>query len=164
MAVRSLQADKRIALTGTPVENRLSELWSIMDFLNPGYLGPSGTFRKKFSVPIERYRDPHKGEQLRGLVRPIILRREKTDPTVVADLPEKLETREWTHLTSEQAALYESCVKRMLTDVEQTDGIHRRGLVLAALIRLKQICNHPSQILKDVDATSSKPADPSRSG
>ncbi|MEM7755660.1 MAG: DEAD/DEAH box helicase [Planctomycetota bacterium] len=164
MAVRSLQADKRIALTGTPVENRLSELWSIMDFLNPGYLGPSGTFRKKFSVPIERYRDPHKGEQLRGLVRPFILRRVKTDPTVVADLPEKLETREWTHLTSEQAALYESCVKRMLTDVEQTDGIHRRGLVLAALIRLKQICNHPSQILKDVDATSSKPADPSRSG
>ncbi|MEM1184085.1 MAG: DEAD/DEAH box helicase [Planctomycetota bacterium] len=164
MAVRSLQADKRIALTGTPVENRLSELWSIMDFLNPGYLGPSGTFRKKFSVPIERYRDAHKGEQLRGLVRPFILRRVKTDPTVVADLPEKLETREWTHLTSEQAALYESCVKRMLTEVEQTDGIHRRGLVLAALIRLKQICNHPSQVLKDVDAQSSRPADPSRSG
>jgi len=164
MAVRSLRADRRIALTGTPVENRLSELWSIMDFLNPGYLGPSGTFRKRFSVPIERYRDAHKGEQLRGLVRPFILRRVKTDPTVVADLPEKLETREWTHLTSEQAALYESCVKRMLTEVEQTEGIHRRGLVLAALIRLKQICNHPSQVLKDVDAQSSRPADPSRSG
>ncbi len=164
MAVRSLHADRRIALTGTPVENRLSELWSIMDFLNPGYLGPSGGFRKRFSVPIERYRDAQKGEQLRGLVRPFILRRVKTDPTVVADLPEKLETREYCHLTSEQAALYESCVKRMLTEVEQTDGIHRRGLVLAALIRLKQICNHPSQILKDHDPTSPRPADASRSG
>lgn len=163
-AVRSIPAPRRIALTGTPVENRLSELWSIMDFLNPGYLGPAGNFRRKFSVPIERHRDRTKMEKLRGLVRPFILRRVKTDPTVVADLPEKLESREWCPLTSEQAALYESCVKRMLTEVEQSEGIHRRGLVLAALIKLKQICNHPAQMLKDQDPQAGRIIDPSRSG
>ena len=164
LAVRSLKAEKRIALTGTPVENRLSELWSIMDFLNPGYLGPSAQFRKRFSVPIERYRDAYRAEQLKGLVRPFILRRVKTDPAVVADLPEKLETREFSHLTSEQAALYETTVKRMLGDVEASEGIHRRGLVLSALIRLKQICNHPAQMLKDYDFSSGKAPDPARSG
>ncbi|KAA0214179.1 MAG: DEAD/DEAH box helicase [Leptolyngbya sp. PLA3] len=163
-AVRSFVARQRVALTGTPVENRLSELWSIMDFLNPGYLGPSGNFRKRFSVPIERYRDTARSEQLRGLVQPFILRRVKSDPTVVADLPEKLESREYGHLTNEQASLYESCVKRMLADVDQSEGISRRGVVLAALIRLKQICNHPSQLLKDHDFESGRPPDPSRSG
>ena len=150
-AVRSLAADRRIALTGTPVENRLSELWSIMDFLNPGYLGGPTTFRTRFAVPVERYRDGRRAEQLRGLVRPFILRRLKTDPTVVADLPEKIESREYCHLTSEQATLYEQCVKRMLAEVERSEGIQRRGLVLATLIKLKQICNHPSQMLKDAD-------------
>lgn len=163
-AVRAIPAPRRIALTGTPVENRLSELWSIMDFLNPGYLGPAGNFRRKFSVPIERHRDRSKMDKLRGLVRPFILRRVKTDPTVVADLPEKLESREWCPLTSEQAALYESCVKRMLSEVEQSEGIHRRGLVLAALIKLKQICNHPAQMLKDQDPQAGRIIDPSRSG
>lgn len=163
-AVRSFVADRRVALTGTPVENRLSELWSIMEFLNPGFLGTSGDFRKRFSQPIERYRDTTRSEQLRGLVRPFILRRVKTDPTVVADLPEKLETREYCHLTTEQAELYEACVNRMLKAVEQSDGIHRRGLVLAALIRLKQICNHPSQLLKDMDISGGAPPNPARSG
>ncbi|MFK7884155.1 MAG: DEAD/DEAH box helicase [Phycisphaerales bacterium] len=163
-AVRAIPAPRRLALTGTPVENRLSELWSIMDFLNPGYLGPAGNFRRKFSVPIERHRDRNKMDKLRGLVRPFILRRVKTDPTVVADLPEKLESREWCPLTSEQASLYESCVKRMLTEVEQSEGIHRRGLVLAALIKLKQICNHPAQMLKEQDTTVGGIVDPSRSG
>ncbi len=159
LAVRSFQADRRIALTGTPVENRLSELWSIMEFLNPGYLGSGPEFRRRFSQPIERYRDAAKSEQLRGLVRPFILRRVKTDPTVVADLPEKLETREYSHLTSEQAELYQSCVSRMLSAVEQSEGIHRRGLVLAALIKLKQICNHPEQFLKDgAEGVSPSPA------
>jgi SNF2 family DNA or RNA helicase len=158
-AVRSFEADRRIALTGTPVENRLSELWSIMEFLNPGFLGTGGDFRRRFSQPIERYRDASKSEQLRGLVRPFILRRVKTDPAVVADLPEKLETREYTHLTTEQAELYQACVSRMLGAVEQSEGIHRRGLVLAALIKLKQICNHPSQLLKDsVDGAAPNPA------
>lgn len=163
-AVRAIEAPRRIALTGTPVENRLTELWSIMDFLNPGFLGPVGNFRKKFAVPIERYHDQAKSERLRALVRPFILRRVKTDPNVVSDLPEKIETKEFCHLTSEQASLYESCVKRMLSDVDQSEGIHRRGVVLAALIRLKQICNHPSQMLKDHDFASSRPADPRRSG
>lgn len=163
-AVRSFTADRRVALTGTPVENRLSELWSIMDFLNPGYLGTSGNFRKRFSVPIERYRDQQRSEQLRGLVQPFILRRVKSDPAVVADLPEKIESREYCHLTNEQGKLYESCVKRMLSEVEQSEGISRRGVVLAALIRLKQICNHPSQFLKDHDYDSGHAPDPSRSG
>ncbi|GAB4383531.1 MAG: DEAD/DEAH box helicase [Phycisphaerales bacterium] len=163
-AVRGFVARHRIALTGTPVENRLSELWSIMDFLNPGYLGPSASFRTRFSIPIERYRDQSRSEQLRGLVQPFILRRVKSDPSVVADLPEKLESREFCHLTNEQATLYENCVKRMLADVDQSEGISRRGVVLAALIRLKQICNHPSQLLKDHDFASGKAPDPSRSG
>jgi len=170
-AVRAIKADRRVALTGTPVENRLSELWSIMDFLNPGYLGTAGGFRTRFAVAIERYRDKAKAEQLKGLVRPFVLRRLKTDPTVVADLPEKLESREYCPLTSEQANLYESCVRRMLAEVEASEGIQRRGMVLSALIKLKQICNHPSLLLKDhasvanaVENASTAPPSPARSG
>ena len=163
-AVRNFDAERRIALTGTPVENRLSELWSIMEFLNPGYLGEPAAFRKRFALPIERYRDVHKADQLRGLVQPFILRRLKTDPTVVSDLPEKLESKEYCHLTSEQASLYESCVKRMLGEVERAEGIQRRGLVLSALIRLKQICNHPSQLLKDYEPSAGRPPSVTRSG
>jgi len=163
-AVRSLHAERRVALTGTPVENRLSELWSIMEFLNPGYLGSPATFRKRFSVPIERYRDQHRSEQLRGLVRPFVLRRLKTDPDVASDLPEKVETKEYCHLTGEQAELYEKCVSRMLGDVDRAEGIHRRGLVLATLIKLKQICNHPAQALKDHNFELSAAPAPGRSG
>ncbi|CAG1009136.1 hypothetical protein PHYC_03661 [Phycisphaerales bacterium] len=163
-AVRAFEADRRVALTGTPVENRLTELWSIMDFLNPGYLGSSGGFRAKFAVPIERYHDRQKGEQLRALIRPFVLRRLKSDPSVVADLPEKVESREFAHLTGEQASLYESCVKRMLGEVDRSEGIQRRGLVLAALVRLKQICDHPSLLLHDQDELVGKAPDPSRSG
>jgi len=161
-AVRSLVAERRVALTGTPVENRLSELWSIMDFLNPGLLGTSASFRKRFAVPVERYKDRYRTDQLRRLVQPFVLRRLKTDPTVVADLPPKLETRDFSHLTAEQAQLYDSCVKRMLGEVDRSEGMQRRGLVLAALIKLKQICNHPSQLLKDTDGV--RPPDPTRSG
>jgi SNF2 family DNA or RNA helicase len=163
-AVRSIAADRRVALTGTPVENRLSELWSIMDFLNPGYLGSAGSFRQRFAVGIERYRDRAKLEQLKGLVRPFILRRLKSDPTVVADLPEKVESKEYCPLTSEQATLYEQCVQRMLSEVERSEGIQRRGLVLSALIKLKQICNHPTQLLKDWQEGSLKPPVVERSG
>ncbi len=163
-AVRSFNAAKRVALTGTPVENRLTELWSIMDFLNPGYLGSSGNFRNRFAVPIERYHDKPRSEQLRGLIRPFVLRRLKSDPTVVADLPEKVESREFSYLTSEQASMYESCVKRMLHEVDEAEGMQRRGLVLSALVKLKQICNHPSLILKDFGDNPTQPADPSRSG
>ncbi|MDX2131195.1 MAG: DEAD/DEAH box helicase [Planctomycetota bacterium] len=163
-AVRALRAQRRVALTGTPVENRLTELWSIMDFLNPGYLGSSGSFRTKFALPIERYRDRQRSEQLRGLIRPFVLRRLKSDPTVVADLPEKVESREYTHLTAEQASLYQNCVKRMLGEVEQAEGMQRRGLVLAALVRLKQLCDHPTLVLQDGEELGHRPPDPSRSG
>jgi SNF2 family DNA or RNA helicase len=162
-AVRSFEAQRRVALTGTPVENRLTELWSIMDFLNPGYLGSAAGFRSKFAVPIERYHDKHRAERLRGLIRPFVLRRLKSDPTVVADLPDKVEGREFSHLTAEQASLYEGCVKRMLGEVDQAEGIQRRGLVLATLVKLKQICNHPSLVLHDSGGGGGV-ADPSRSG
>jgi SNF2 family DNA or RNA helicase len=164
-AVHALEAKSRIALTGTPVENRLTELWSIMDFLNPGYLGPAGGFRQRFGVPIERYHDRRRAEQLKGLIRPFVLRRLKSDPTVVADLPDKVESREFTHLTGEQASLYESCVRRMLHQVDEAEGIQRRGLVLAALVKLKQICNHPALALKEgVSGMGGGPVDPARSG
>ncbi len=147
-AVRTLDAPRRIALTGTPLENRLSELWSIIDFCNPGFLGSAGDFRRTFGVPIERHRDKHKAARLRQLVRPFILRRLKTDPKVITDLPDKVETREYCRLTPEQATLYESAVKTMLTEVDRSEGIRRRGVVLTALIRLKQICNHPQLVAK----------------
>jgi len=144
-AVRGIDSLRRIALTGTPVENRLSELWSIMDFLNPGLLGGAQEFRSRFSLPIEKYNDANKSRQLRGLVQPFVLRRLKTDPQVIADLPEKVETKEFCYLTPEQASLYEQTVKGMLGQAESASGIQRRGLILAGLMRLKQICNHPAQ-------------------
>lgn len=163
-AVRGFTAERRVALTGTPVENRLTELWSIMDFLNPGYLGSASGFRSRFAVPIERFRDRQKAEQLKGLIRPFVLRRLKSDPTVVADLPEKLESREFAHMTGEQAALYDTCVKRTLSDVDRAEGMQRRGLVLSALVRLKQVCDHPSLVLKDQGEGSGKVPEASRSG
>jgi hypothetical protein len=163
-AVRSLPVTRRLALTGTPLENRLTELWSIIDFCNPGFLGPIGEFRNYFAVPIERYHDKDRARRLRSLVRPFILRRLKTDPTVISDLPPKLETKEYCRLTSEQASLYESCVKEMLTQVDKAEGIRRRGLVLTALIRLKQICNHPAQLPRDDADVAPPAADPQRSG
>ncbi len=148
-AIHNIPSPRRVALTGTPVENRLGELWSIMDFLNPGYLGPAGEFRRKFAVPIERYHDKHRGQQLRGLVQPFVLRRLKSDPAVITDLPEKVESKEYCFLTPEQASLYQTCVNDMLSAAEKSEGIQRRGVVLAGLIKLKQICNHPGQFLKE---------------
>jgi len=145
-AVRALDAGRRVALTGTPLENRLSELWSILDFCNPGLLGSAGDFRRQFGVPIERHRDRRSAARLRKLVQPFILRRLKTDPAVISDLPEKLETKEFCRLTTEQVELYESCVKLMLGEVDRADGIRRRGVVLTALVRLKQICDHPALV------------------
>jgi len=163
-AVRQLEADHRLALTGTPVENKLTELWSIIDYTNPGYLGTIGAFRRRFSLPIERYRDTGRREQLRRLVRPFILRRLKTDQAIAGDLPEKVEGREYCHLTTEQAQLYETAVNRMLRDIDQVEGMHRRGMVLSTLIRLKQICNHPAQLLKDHDFARPGAPDTGRSG
>jgi SNF2 family DNA or RNA helicase len=158
-AIRSLSASRRLALTGTPVENRLSELWSIMEFLNPGYLGPSSEFRRRFAIPVERHRNQRQAERLRQLVRPFILRRLKTDPTVIDDLPPCVETKEYATLTPEQAALYQQVVGTMLSEVDGASGIQRRGLVLATLVKLKQICNHPAQFTSAAARNSlAKPA------
>jgi SNF2 family DNA or RNA helicase len=148
-AVRLLSAGYRFALTGTPIENRLTELWSIVDFLNPGYLGTPGAFRQRFVTPIERWQDVERAEQLKELVQPLLLRRLKTDPAIIQDLPEKLEGNVYCTLTAEQASLYQAVVSDMLAQVEATEGIQRRGLVLATLTRLKQVCNHPAHFLSD---------------
>ena len=148
-AVRSLKAVHRIALTGTPVENRLSELWSILNFLLPGYLGTAPDFRRRFAVPIERHHDTDRAARLRDLIRPFILRRLKSDPTIQVDLPQKMEMKVFCNLTREQAGLYEAVVQEVLARIEGADGIQRRGLILAALTRLKQICNHPAHFLGD---------------
>ncbi|MEJ2207826.1 MAG: DEAD/DEAH box helicase [Anaerolineae bacterium] len=156
-AVRRLPADNRIALTGTPVENRLSELWSIMQFLNPGYLGSQTRFRKDLALPIERYGDLEATERLRGLVSPFVLRRVKTDPTIIHDLPDKLEMKVYCNLTSEQATLYEAVVQESLERIGSSEeGIERRGVVLGALTRLKQVCNHPAQFLGDGSALAGR--------
>lgn len=148
-AVRRLDAEHRVALTGTPVENRLAELWSIMDFLNPGLLGSSERFRSRFAIPIERHGQTEPAEQLRAATRPYILRRVKTDPTIIDDLPEKIEIKQYCQLTVEQASLYQAVVAEMMAKIESSDGIERRGNVLAAMTKLKQVCNHPAQLLHD---------------
>jgi SNF2 family DNA or RNA helicase len=150
-AIRKLPAENRIALTGTPVENRLSELWSIMHFLNPGFLGSQSGFRKQFALPIERYQDRDATQRLKQLVGPFILRRLKTDSTIIQDLPDKLEMKVYCNMTSEQATLYQAVVQDSLQRVESAGegGIERRGVVLSALLRLKQVCNHPAQFLSD---------------
>jgi len=143
-AIRALRCANRVALTGTPLENRLSELWSIMEFCNPGYLGSAGEFRRLFAIPIERHRDQRQARRLRHLVQPFVLRRLKTDPTVISDLPSCVETKEYATLTHEQAATYQQIVDGMLGELERAEGIKRRGMVLAALVKLKQACNHPA--------------------
>lgn len=148
--IRQLPADFRLALTGTPVENRLSELWSIMHFLNPGYLGPRQSFRNTLARPIERYGDEQATQRLRQMVGPFILRRVKTDPTVIQDLPEKLEMKVYCNLSEEQGTLYEAVVQDAMQQVAEADGIQRRGLVLGMLMKLKQICNHPAQFLHQI--------------
>ena len=146
-AVKQLKAGARLALTGTPVENRLGDLWSIFDFINPGLLGTS----KEFGGFVKRLAERPHGSYgpLRELVRPYILRRMKTDKTVIADLPDKTEIKAFCPLSRTQAALYEQAVKELAGQIADTSGIQRKGLVLAFLMRFKQICNHPSQWLGD---------------
>lgn len=151
-AVKRLTGAHRIALTGTPVENRLGELWSIMDFLNPGMLGSAELFRTRYAIPIERNSDGAAAERVRAITRPYLLRRLKTDPAIIDDLPEKIEIKQYYTLTSEQASLYQSVVDDMMAKIEESDGIERRGNVLAAMAKLKQICNHPAQLLHDRSA------------
>lgn len=148
-AARELQAQFRIALTGTPVENRLQELWSILDFLNPGYLGARQFFQRRFGIPIEKYGDTASLQTLRSLVQPFILRRLKTDREIIQDLPEKQEMTVFCGLAAEQAQLYQKMVEASLAEIESAEGLQRRGMILALLVKLKQICNHPAQFLKE---------------
>ncbi|AFY35330.1 SNF2-related protein [Calothrix sp. PCC 7507] len=148
-AVRQLESNFRVALTGTPVENRLQELWSILDFLNPGYLGNKQFFQRRFAMPIEKYGDVSSLNQLRSLVQPFILRRLKTDRDIIQDLPDKQEITVFCGLTAEQASLYQKVVDSSLTEIDSAEGLQRRGMILALLVKLKQICNHPAQYLKE---------------
>jgi non-specific serine/threonine protein kinase len=147
VAVKALKAQARIALTGTPVENQLGDLWSIFDFINPGLLGTAKQFTRYTKDMAEREHNPY--GPLRELVRPYILRRMKTDKTVIADLPEKTEVKAYCPLTPKQAALYGQTVADLAEALRESEGIQRKGIVLATLMRLKQICNHPSQWLSD---------------
>lgn len=154
-AVKSLKAPIRIALSGTPVENRLSEFWSIMDFVNKGYLGGLNKFNEEFGKPIQQERDHQKLDQFRRVTSPFLLRRVKTDKTIISDLPDKIENNQYCSLTSEQASLYESVVQESIRAIEDKDGIARRGLVLKLMTALKQIGNHPYQYLKEGNAAPS---------
>lgn len=155
-AVRSFRAPRRVALTGTPVENRLAELWSILEFLNPGLLGTASDFRRRFAVPVERYRDAERAAELQRLIRPFVLRRLKTDRSIIQDLPAKQEMKVFCNLTREQASLYQATVDEMLERIEKSEGIERRGLVLSTLQKLKQVCNHPAQLVRDGSALAGR--------
>ncbi|MEE2680863.1 MAG: DEAD/DEAH box helicase [Planctomycetota bacterium] len=162
-AIRALQTRRRIALTGTPVENRLAELWSIMEFCCPGFLGANADFRKRFALPIERHRDEQQARKLRELVQPFILRRLKTDPKVISDLPPLVQSKQSIAPSDEQVKLYDTVVEEMLQKVDSAEGIRRRGLVLASLVKLKQICNHPAHYLESIGQDAGGVA-PERSG
>ena len=157
-AARALAAGYRIALTGTPVENHVGDLWSIMEFLNPGFLGTQAEFKRGFFIPIQANRDPEAAKRLKQLTGPFVLRRLKSDKSIIADLPEKLEMKVFCTLTREQASLYAAVVKEAEGTLEAADGIQRKGVILATLSKLKQVCNHPAQFLGDNSAI------PGRSG
>lgn len=148
-AARGLSADYRIALTGTPVENHVGDLWSLGEFLNPGFLGNHTEFRRRFYVPIQAQQDAEAAERLKRLTGPFLLRRLKTDPSIISDLPDKLEMKVYCTLTKEQASLYAAVVADLEKALKKADGIQRKGIVLATLSKLKQVCNHPAQFLGD---------------
>ena len=148
-AARSLPADYRIALTGTPVENHVGDLWSIMQFLNPGLLGSQAEFKRRYFNPIQSNRDEEATARLQKVTGPFILRRLKTDPSIIDDLPDKRETKQYCNLTREQVTLYEAVLRDVETRLEDAEGMARRGSILDTLVRLKQVCNHPRQLLGD---------------
>lgn len=148
-SARALPSEYRIALTGTPVENNIGELWSIMEFLNPGFLGSQAEFKETFFIPIQTLRDNEAISRLKRLTSPFILRRLKTDKSIITDLPDKMEMKVYCNLTKEQASLYQAVVNEIDEALESAEGIQRKGLVLAALSKLKQVCNHPAQFLGD---------------
>ncbi|HUT79814.1 MAG TPA: DEAD/DEAH box helicase [Candidatus Bathyarchaeia archaeon] len=148
-AIRKLKGQFKITLTGTPIENRLTELWTMMDFLNPGYLGTKNQFNNTYVEAIEKGNNTQKARILSKLIQPFILRRLKTDPNIIKDLPEKIENKIYCSLSEEQAILYEAVVRNLLERIETADGIERKGMILSSLTKLKQICNHPAHFLHD---------------
>src|SRR5258706_4375087 len=151
-AILKIAAPHRLALTGTPVQNRLRDLWSIFNFLNPGYLGREAHFRKSFELPIQKDNNVATSATLKKLVEPFILRRVKTDKRIIDDLPDKIEQKKYCTLSSQQASLYEAVVKDVTVPLNEAEGIQRKGLILSTLLKLKQICNHPAQFLQDGSA------------
>jgi SNF2 family DNA or RNA helicase len=155
-AVSALSAPRKIALTGTPVENRLTELWSIMNVLNPGLLGNLASFKKTFATPIEKHGDPEATAMLRRVTAPFVLRRLKSDRSIIDDLPDKIDMTEHCPLTTEQATLYQAVVDDLIEASESAEGIERKGLVLAGIGKLKQVCNHPAHFLADGSALAGR--------
>ncbi|MFP4975000.1 SNF2-related protein [Paenibacillus sp. CN-4] len=149
VAVRSFPARHRIALTGTPIENRLAELWSIYDFITPGYLGSQRAFQDRFAGPIEKEGDERRTAELRKLVKPFMLRRKKKDPAIQLDLPDKNEMKTYVPLTAEQAALYDQTVNGLLDSMKDLEGMRRKGAILSALTKLKQLCDHPALLTQE---------------
>jgi len=158
-AIKSLRAKFRVVLTGTPIENHVGDLWSLFDFIQPGWLGPANQFQQTFYRPIQTYGNPQQIKTLKQLTDPFILRRVKTDPAIVPDLPDKIESKEYCFLTKEQITLYETCLAESMEEIEQAEGMSRKGKVLTLILHLKQICNHPAHYLKE-----SKTFDYHRSG
>ena len=155
-AVKSIKADMKIAMTGTPVENRLSELWSIFDFINKGYLGSISDFGKNYSIPIERFKETQRAQKLQKAISPFMLRRLKTDKMIISDLPEKVVLDDFCYLTKPQAALYERVLNQSMQEVQAAGaGINRRGAIFKLITSLKQVCNHPYHYLKHGDMSRS---------
>ena len=148
LAIKMLKSDVKIAMTGTPVENRLTELWSIFDFINRGYLGTLREFQKSYAIPIERFKENSRATKLKMSVSPFVLRRLKTDKNVISDLPEKMVINDYCYLSKSQAVLYEKTLNEMMDMISGFTGINRRGNIFKLITALKQICNHPSQFLK----------------
>ncbi|MEU5437253.1 DEAD/DEAH box helicase [Streptomyces sp. NPDC020719] len=152
-ALREIPCRSRIALTGTPMENSLADLWALLDWATSGLLGSWPAFRQRFARPIEAGRDARAAARLAALISPLVLRRKKTDPGIAPELPPKTDTDEFVPLSREQASLYEAVTREALAQIRAADGINRRGLVLKLLTSLRQICNHPAQYLKEADPT-----------
>lgn len=166
-AARMIKSASRFALTGTPVENNVGDLWPIMEFMNPGFLGTQAAFKRNFFLPIQTAQDTEAAEKLKQATGPFILRRLKTDKTVISDLPEKIETKTYCSLTKEQASLYKAVladVERALEGDEAEQGIKRKGVILSSLARLKQVCDHPALFLKDNSDASDASSGRIRSG
>ena len=153
VAIKLLKSDIKVAMTGTPVENRLMELWSIFDFINPGYLGTLREFQRSYAIPIERFKENSRAAKLKLSVSPFVLRRLKTDKKVISDLPDKIVLNDYCYLNKTQSVLYEKTLNEMMEKISEFSGVNRRGNIFKLITALKQICNHPYQFLKSGEMT-----------